>query len=126
MTDKQAKIQAGILKRIAKGHFIVLKKAVPKKKSPTGKGEPAVKQRVAGCTSKNLLGKTEMKAMGGASAGRCRKGTRPHARRGRHQLHERSLVGAVTDYGTAPEGETLQQFEMRMGWPLEAEREYGF
>lgn len=27
----------------------------------------------------------------------------------------------MTDYGTAPEGETLQQFEFRMGWPLEAE-----
>lgn len=29
----------------------------------------------------------------------------------------------MTDYGTAPEGETLQQFELRMGWPLEAEPE---
>lgn len=32
----------------------------------------------------------------------------------------------MTDYGTAPEGETLQQFEARMGWPTETEPEHGF
>lgn len=32
----------------------------------------------------------------------------------------------MTDYGTAPEGETLQQFEQRMGWPTTSEDEYGF
>jgi len=32
----------------------------------------------------------------------------------------------MSDYGTAPEGETLKQFEFRMGWSLEEESEYGF
>ncbi len=37
--------------------------SVPKKKSPTGKAIPAVKQQVPGVTSKILLGKTAQNAM---------------------------------------------------------------
>ena len=49
--------------RITHGHSIVRKKGVPKKKSPTGRAIPAVRERVPGVTSKVLLGKTAQNAM---------------------------------------------------------------
>lgn len=58
-----------VLARIAKGHFHTLKKGVPAKKSPTGKAEKAVKERVPSCSTKALLGKTILKAAGNASEG---------------------------------------------------------
>lgn len=47
-----------VLATIRRGHSIVLKKGVPAKKSPTGKAIPAVRQRVPGCSSRALFGKT--------------------------------------------------------------------
>lgn len=41
-----------VLERITQGHWHTLKKGVPKKKSPTGKAIPAVKERVPSCPSK--------------------------------------------------------------------------
>lgn len=55
--------QKWCLTRIAKGHSVVLKKGVPKKKSPTGKAIPAVTKRVPGVVSKILLGRTAQIAM---------------------------------------------------------------
>lgn len=56
------KLRAAVLKRIAQGHWHVLKKAVPKKKCPRGTGEPAVKERVPSCSTKALMSKGIMKA----------------------------------------------------------------
>lgn len=50
--------------RIAKGHFVVRRKAVPKKKSPTGNAVPAVKDQVEGVVTRLLLGKTMQNKMG--------------------------------------------------------------
>ena len=50
-----------VLERIAKGHFHTLKKGVPAKKSSTGKPIKAVRERVASCPTKPLLGKTLLK-----------------------------------------------------------------
>lgn len=50
--------------RITKGHFVVRRKAVPKKKSPTGKAIPAVKDQVEGVATKLLLNKTMQNKMG--------------------------------------------------------------
>lgn len=47
-----------VLDRIAKGHSITLRKAVPAKKSTNGKPIKAEKKQVPGVTSKVLLGKT--------------------------------------------------------------------
>jgi hypothetical protein len=53
-----------VFERIAKGHFVVRRKAVPKKKSPTGRAVPAVKDQVEGVITKLLLNKTMQNKMG--------------------------------------------------------------
>ena len=55
------------LEAIRKGHTVTRKKAVPKKKSPTGRAVPAVKERVPGVASKILFGKTIMNKVAGSS-----------------------------------------------------------
>jgi hypothetical protein len=57
MTPDDEKYQKWCLARIAKGHSIVLRKAVCR-------AVPAVKQQIPGVTSKVLLGKTAQNAMG--------------------------------------------------------------
>lgn len=58
------KYREEVLKRIAVGHWHILKKAVPKKKSPTGKAIPAVKERVPSCKSGALFGRGLLKRTG--------------------------------------------------------------
>ena len=51
-----------VLRRIARGHFHTLKKAIPKKKSTTGKAIPAVKERIASCPTKAFFDKAIVRA----------------------------------------------------------------
>lgn len=55
-----------VFQRIAKGHFVTLRKAVPEKKSPTGKAIPAERIQVAGCSTKRLLDKSAQLLLGAA------------------------------------------------------------
>ncbi len=57
MTPKE-KLRELVLARVAKGHSVTLRKAVPKNKSPTGKAVPAEKIQVPGCSSKLLFSKS--------------------------------------------------------------------
>ena len=54
-------LEKAILARLRLGHWITLKKGVPKKKSPTGKAIPAIKERVPGCTKKAIATKGWMR-----------------------------------------------------------------
>lgn len=62
------KYRALVLDRIAKGHPHVLRKAVPKKKSPTNRGIPAITERIPSCSTKHLLSKAILRATGASEA----------------------------------------------------------